>query len=278
MKLLIFLTFIYSFSVLADICICQYPKEDARYGGGYKGEIAFYKMGCQVWHLAEKKCRKKKTIDINESLSPYLDKHHRKGEKIRVSFVGHWSDSAELVSYLKNEIEPIREKYNSPIRIENTACSAMEDTNLVSKYLQTIDTTDKNYLEVEGSQVTSIGMWDKVSFAFRKADLVATSDSRNSSPIYPVCSEFLDRRCTGVQQGDKGYCVDDQNQRKELICHGRIKTKRNGSIKISNAERWLDIEVVKVKMRDYILQEELKLKGLMYRSGLEVPWSTSLMD
>ncbi len=278
MRIMALLSLIISFSALADICICQYPKEDARYGGGYKGEIAFYKMGCQIWHLSERKCRKKKTIDINESLEPYLDKHHRDGEKIRVGFVGHWSSSSELVDYLKNEIEPVRSKYKSPIHIENTACLSMDSPDLVSDYVSTLDNKDNAYLTVEGTQTTSIGMWDKVSFAFRKADLIASVDSRNSSPIYPKCSEFIDRRCTGFQAGEKGFCVNENDEKKQLICHGRIKVGKYDSIKIRKAKRWLDLESNLPLLKKYIEQQHYKLLRMANDMGLKPNYTPILKE
>lgn len=274
----ILITTLISLSTFADICICQYPGKDAKYGAGYKGEIGFYKMGCSLWLAGERKCRKRKILNVNTPLDSYLSDRHEDDEKIRVGFVGHWSSSKELVEYIKEEIVPINKKYKSPVIIENTACSSMEDTNLVANYMSSLELGEKNYIAVEGSQTTSIGMWDKVSFAFRKADLVANVDSRNSSPAFPKCEEYLNRRCTGYQQGEIGICVDDKGEKQELLCNGRVKRKKNYTIKIKKAKRWISLKENKSLLESYIRQEEMKLKGLMKRLGYKVNYRKSMLD
>jgi len=280
-KSILILLGLFSLSAFADVCICQYPKEDAKYGGGYKGEIGFYKMGCSLWLVGERKCRKNKIMDINIPLTEYLDEldeELEEGEKVRVGYVGHWGSSSELVDYIKNEIVPVTKKYNVPVSVENTACYGMEDPQLVSKYLHSLYSNESNYITVEGTQTTSIGMWDKVSFAFRKADLVAFADSREEAAIYPKCEEFLNRRCTGFQEGDVGLCVDELGNKKELLCNGRVKRKRNNTIKIKKAKRWIDLVENRTNIESYIKQEERRLKSLMYRIGYEVDFYDSMLD
>jgi len=243
-KLSLFLFFIFSASAFADICICQYPKKNSRFGAGYTGEIGFYKMGCAAWLLSETKCRKEKIIDINKSLEPYLDQKIRYNEKIRIGFVGHWSSSRELVRYLSADIVPLMTKYNIPIEVDNTACSGMSDPESVQAYLETVQKSDESYLRVEASQVTSIGMWDKLSISFRKADLVAYGDTRGGDNMYPKCEVFHRKRCTGFQSREIGKCVDENGQIKKLVCHGVIKKKKNGDYKLKKKKRWLFLDNV----------------------------------
>lgn len=277
MKLLILL-FFYSFTAMADVCICQFPREDAKFGDGYKNEVFAYKMGCKLWLAQEKKCRKRKTIDINESLNSYLDEHIRSNEKIRLGYVGHWSSSNELIDYLRDLIEPIRLKYRTPILIENTGCSSMDKPEIVQEYLSSIPFGSESYIKVIGNQTTSIGMWDKASFAFRKADLIATADSRFTSPIFPSCDEYKNRRCTGYQKGEKGFCVNQDKELKELICLGKVVKKKYSTYKQKNSKYWLDLEENKALIKSFIRQEELDLKLLMSNIGYEVDYFKSMTD
>jgi hypothetical protein len=242
LKISALLFFVLSLSAIADVCICQYPKQDARYGAGFKGEIGFYKMGCGAWLLSQTKCRKEKIIDINETLEPYLNERLRSNEKIRIGFVGHWSSSDELVDYLDNDIVPLMQKYNSPIEVDNTACDGMNDPQSVQDYLATLKTQKDSYLSVQGSQTTSIGMWDKLSISFRKADLIAYADTRGNRDIYPKCEIFHKKRCTGFQYREVGKCTDSEGVTKELICHGTIKKKKNGNYKLKKKKRWLYLD------------------------------------
>jgi hypothetical protein len=250
MKLSLFLFALFSISAFADICICQYPKENSRFGGGYSGEIGFYKMGCAAWLLSETQCRKEKIIDINLSLEPYLNERIRSNEKIRIGFVGHWSSSRELVRYLDADIVPLMKKYNTSIEVDNTACSGMSDPESVQAYLEGIEISDETYLRVEASQVTSIGMWDKLSISFRKADLVAFGDTRGSDNMYPKCEIFYKKRCTGFQHWEIGKCADTNGDVKELVCHETIKQKRDGSYKLKKKKRWLYLENVYKLIRE----------------------------
>lgn len=270
--------FFFSFSAMADLCICQYPKEDAKYGGGEKIEVPLYQLGCKVWLAQAKKCRKRKTININTPLDEYLDANLESGDRIRLGYVGHWSSSKEIIEYLEGLVEPLRQKYRKPVVIENTACSSMDDPELIQKYVNNLKDKENSYLNIVGTQTTSIGMWDKVSFAFRKADLVAEVDSRRTTPKYPSCSEYKDRRCTGFQEGEIGLCSDSQNKNRELICVGRFKKDKYGHVKLKKAKRWIDIEESRVNIETYIKQEERELKYLMHKLGYEVMYGTNMVD
>lgn len=212
-------------SALANICICQYPKQDARFGTGVKGEIGFYKMGCALWQIFERGCRKRKVFDINKDMTPFLDKKLRPNEKIKLSYVGHWGSSNEFIEYLDYTVKPLLDRYQSSVEVENTACLAMEDAASVQKHIDTYDLTDNVNLKVNGNQTTSIGMWDKLWPGYGKADLYAISDSDKRSPLYPSCNKFINKRCTGFQVLERGFCSDGQFIR-ELICNNRVKIKR----------------------------------------------------
>ncbi len=249
--LMFLLILCFSIPAFADVCICQYPKEDAEFGEGYRGEIGFYKMGCALWLLKEKSCRREKIMNINTPLEPYLEKVLRKNEKVRVGYVGHWGSSEDYVDYLKTKIEPLISILQSPIAVDNTACYSMEDSSMVQKYLETIPSTEEVYITVEGSQTTSIGMWDKVLPGKRKADLTAIADSRGVMSVYPSCKEFNRKRCTVFQENESGQCIDEKGEQRELICHRTIKEKRNGDIKEKSSKRWFlkdEIDVLKEKL------------------------------
>lgn len=249
MKFLFLLLLSISASAYADVCICQYPKKDAKYGRGFKKEVFFYKMGCAAWLITEKECRKQKIIDINKPLSSYLDKVLKQDEKIRLGYVGHWKSSNALISFLKKEVEPLMGKYRSPILVDNTACLAMNDAEKVQRYLDSIPSTESLYMSVKGNQTTSIGMWDKLSVGYRKADLVAYADSRGTSFNYPACNVFLEKRCTAFQNKDVGYCTDEGGVTRELVCHNVIKEKRNDKLKRKKAKKWFLVEDIREKLK-----------------------------
>jgi hypothetical protein len=259
MKLLLLLLISFIQVGQANVCICQYPKEDAKYGGGYRGEIGFYKMGCALWILSEGRCRKKKVIDINMSLDPYLNKVLKPQEKVKIGFVGHWSSSEEFIEYLQSDIEPLLKKYDSSFEVENTACSSMDEPAKVQDYLTGLQLNENKYINVEGSQTTSIGMWDKLSIGFRKADLIANGDSRGLKNVYPLCKKFINRRCTGFQEGETGYCQSDSGVNRKLICHGKIKTKLNSKLKLKQFKRWLYLDETQNKVKDLIKQTEQEI-------------------
>lgn len=244
MKFLILLI-LSTLPVLADVCICQYPKEDARFGEGVRGEIGSYKMGCALWLIKEKDCRREKIMSINRPLEPFLSRVLRNTEKVRVGYVGHWSSSEEMVGYLKSDIEPLRQKFQVPFVITNTACLAMENAHIVQDYVKTIPSSDKAYLAVEGTQTTSIGVWDEVIPHKRKADLIASVDSRQLAPVYPHCKEFLRKGCTAFQEAEKGFCSEDDGSLSSLICYREIKEKANGEYKLRKVRKWLYLNDVR---------------------------------
>lgn len=236
-KLLLLISII-SFHALADVCICTYPKEDAKYGGGYKGEILFYKMGCALWLLTETRCRKEKIMDINLPLETYLDnKIKAKDKKIRIGYVGHWGSSDEYIDYVDEYIAPLLNRYEQSIEVDNTACLAMEEANQVQEHIEKYDYKENQSLKLEGNQTTSIGMWDKLSIRFRKADLTATASSDNSKLLYPKCKKFVGKRCTGFQLYEKGLCSEEDSTLTELICNHKIKNQKVKRKKIWNRVR-----------------------------------------
>lgn len=238
MKFLFLLLALSSLPAFADVCICQYPKWDAEFGAGYDEEVGFYKMGCSLWLMSEMGCRKEKITNINNDLKPYLDQVLRPKEKIRIGYVGHWESSIEFVFYLKRKVEPLLSVYKTPIKVDNTACLAMEDAELVQEYLETIPSTKDVYLKVQGAQTTSIGMWDKVWPGKRKADLVARGDSLGTISVYPACKEFLKKGCTAFQDDETGICLGDKGVKTEIICRKGVKRKKDGVMKEKNTRRW----------------------------------------
>ncbi len=245
----IFILLLFSLlSVNADVCICQFPKEDSKFGAGYRGEIGFYKMGCAIWLRKEMECRRQKIIDINTPLGPYLDRVLGESETLRIGYVGHWSSSEEYINYLKDNIEPLVREKKIPVEVNNTACLSMADANAVQSYLSSLQIPNDTYIRVEGTQTTSIGMWDKVLIHRRKADLIAIADSRDISPTYPSCKEFFNRNCTMFQENETGFCEDETKILRKLICHKKIKVNKDGSLKIKKTRKWLfEDEVKKMK-------------------------------
>lgn len=231
MKIFLALLTLCSLPAFADICICQYPEEDAKFGMGRQGEIGFYKMGCALWLMRESYCRREKIVNINIPLEPYLSKALLGNEKVRIGFVGHWESSMEYVDYLRADIEPLLQKFQVPFEINNTACYAMNDPEFVQDYLNTVSSSGNAYIKVEGAQTASIGMWDKVLIHRQKADLVAFADSRKKTPAYPYCKEFLNRNCSTYQDRESGSCAETDGSLSNLICQKSIGER--------NVRKWI---------------------------------------
>ncbi len=220
----LFWILVFAKSTFADICICQYPNTDTHYGQGKKGEIGFYKLGCAYWYQTQKDCRLTETIDINDSLKPFLDKRIRSDEKIKIGYVGHWSGSYTTLKYLDNEIKPLLDRYRVSIEIDNTACEPLNDPKLVYNHIKKYELQEGTFLRVEGAQGTSIGMWDKLSRNYRFADLLAYADTRETSPGYPDCSKYLNQKCTKHQANEYGYCKVNSFL-KRIYCNGNQANK-----------------------------------------------------
>ncbi|MCT4642016.1 MAG: hypothetical protein N4A33_06920 [Bacteriovoracaceae bacterium] len=267
MKYIYILSLFISFSSIADICICQYPKEDAHYGSGQSIEVPLYKMGCRLWLTLKKNCRRKKIRDINNSLEDLLDKQLNDGETIKLGFVGHWNHSQELVDYIEDKITPLVTKYKkSSFELDNTACNAMDNPMLVQKKIQELPFDKEQYIKVVGNQTISIGMWDKLSIRFRKTDLIAIADSRSQEFQYPACSTYLGKRCTGFQNGEKGFCSKN-GEKKEIVCHNFVKEFKYKT-KMKRKKKWQYLDEIQRVMTKHVEQEEYKIYNMKRRAGL----------
>ena len=221
MKSFIFIVLIVAASIsYADICICQYPDLDAKYGDANKGEITFYRAGCNLWLAMEKGCRLKRIANINKDLKPFLSKKIKNRETVRLGFVGHWSSSNELIRYLDGVVEPLLKRFRNSFMIDNTACYAMESPQKVYDHIKKYAITKGHYLRVKGNQTTSISMWQTLSANTVKGNFFAVADSRKVAASYPYCSAYHKKRCTKYQRRESASCIKD-GKKLELTCDGR---------------------------------------------------------
>lgn len=214
---LITLLFLFSFSTLADVCICQYPGLDAKYGGANKGEIGFYKLGCAAWLLAQTQCRSQVVINENANLNEYIGQIRSTEEKIKIGYVGHWTSSKTTIDYLDDIIYPMIMKYKVPVHVENTACSSMDNPQTVFDKLDEYKLPSGAYIRYKGNQTTSFGLWNKVITKYNKANLYAIADTRYKSPLYPYCDDYKGRSCIEAQNKDIGSCISN-GQLQKLQC------------------------------------------------------------
>lgn len=207
MKQLFIIAFFFGFTLKAQaaLCLCQYPTENSKYGSGYKEEVSLYKLGCKFWLLTQKNCHSRKTINIEDSLQSLAK---RSNEVIKLGFVGHWSGTIETVKFLDNRIEPLIMQTGVSIEIDNTACSPMENPELVLKTIKNYS-LGSAYLKVKGSQATSIGMWDKLTPLLASADVYAVADSRREQVMYPSCSQHINMPCYKDQTNEKALCISN---------------------------------------------------------------------
>ncbi|MCT4641015.1 MAG: hypothetical protein N4A33_01880 [Bacteriovoracaceae bacterium] len=212
---ILFLSVISS-SILANICICQYPGVDAKYGYGKKKEIPFYKMGCSLW-LKKQKCSKKVTKNINIRLDDFLKKNLKDSKLVTLGFVGHWKDSFDTVSFLSDTPLGIVNNFNVSVELQNTACFPLKDPEYIYNRLSSMKFNKDLYIKVSGAQTTSIGMWDTLSKKFKYADLMASVDSRSQIATFPKCETYEAKRCTKHQYRESGTCIKD-GEYKEIKC------------------------------------------------------------
>jgi hypothetical protein len=205
--LVLFFLFLSSFPVFASqCCFCEI--------GNYPvNERGWYKNGCQLWLSSQKNCTTKEIVDQN---THYASKD-LKCNQIVLGYVGHWENSYETVTYLNNIIAPLMERHPASVFIDNTACSAMKDPELVLNKIQQIKRSQNQKLIVRGNQVISIGKWDTL---FGKGyNFWAQVQTDKSEVIYPQCKDFDGYNCwTPDQINEQGLCVAGKKMRTLKCC------------------------------------------------------------
>lgn len=179
-----------------DLCICQMGDEP-------KEQVPAFFAGCEAW-LNLQLCLRKKIVSISKPLIDVVD-NGMKPRSMRVGFVGHWSSANESVNFLKEEVVPVIQKYDVRVKVDNTACLAVDNPYTVANYLKGIEEGSK--IRFTGNQAISSGMWDK--FIPGKNNFWSKIEGKTGEVTFPSCKKFENRVCyTIFQGGEKGVCHD----------------------------------------------------------------------
>jgi hypothetical protein len=209
MKVFAALLVLFSLSVAnADkCCFCEVGTDPAN-------QMGFFKKGCQLWLNMQKNCDSKEIVPERTQYQ-FRD---LKCDNLAIGYVGHWSSALETAIYLRDFIAPTMQKFAlKNVVVDNTACSGMNNPEIVSTVVHSIPLNPGQRLEVVGNQADSIGMWEVIlgpSYNFW-----ARVESDKPGITFPSCRQFEDRPClTNVQYGQGGRCVDRSGQLKSLKC------------------------------------------------------------
>ncbi|MFZ4404491.1 MAG: hypothetical protein ACOYOK_10355 [Pseudobdellovibrionaceae bacterium] len=174
------------------LCYCEvgeYPS----------GQQKFFKVGCDIWLSEQKNCDVKEKVPQNFDYTQLAEFSSAKTEDqaplLVVGFVGHFSGSREMISYLNQSIVPIL-KTGASVEVDNTACLSMKNPDFVLQYVKSLELPKNQTLKVTGNQATSIGKWDVVLGRSKNVPAVATSQS--TEVIYPSCKRNQGMNC--IQQ------------------------------------------------------------------------------
>lgn len=191
-------------------CYCEigdYPSE----------QQGFFKVGCNLWLAGQKNCDIKEIVPQNTRYQD-MNLSCANGE-MSVGYVGHWGSSYQMVSYLQRTIVPAMQKHNVSVKVDNTACLAMDNPNIIHDYIKAIPFNRDQFLDVKGNQVLSIGKWDSV--IGKSANFAASVSSRLDTVDYPSCKSFRGYNCVQqVQLGQYGYCRENNGSVVQLTCCG----------------------------------------------------------
>ncbi|RYZ62194.1 MAG: hypothetical protein EOP09_19060, partial [Proteobacteria bacterium] len=141
-------------SFASTACICE-----VGINGG-SGQTKAFSVGCGVWLKQQKDCVTKQKLPHGADLSalvlePGVD-------TVKIGYVGHWINSAEMVNYLSFTISPLMSQKGVSVSIDNTACRAMSDPQKIVDYLKLMAIPAPRYVEVRGYQTESMGKWDVI--------------------------------------------------------------------------------------------------------------------
>lgn len=205
-------------------CVCQIGEKPVK-------QQHWFKKGCQIWLKNQKDCSWKIRSVIQRAGVLKLPESCQDGT-LHLGYVGHWADSAETKKFIDELVVPTQRQLNLNIRIDNTACLAMRDAELVQNHIEQLPMPKKKYLVVKGNQVTSVGLWE--AFLPGKSNFYAIADSRTSETRYPFCWEFEGKLCTkSVQKNESAICKDQASHLKKLTCRSNNRSDDERSY------RWL---------------------------------------
>lgn len=191
------------------MCVCQTGSEPLN-------QVKAFKAGCAVW-LAARSCDERKIVSVSADLEKTIPEAFNDGT-IKLGYVGHWSSSSETKDFLNKSIVPLAEKRNLDFIIDNTACDGMSNAFEVQDYL--IDLKNKgfkNKIEFKGNQVVSLGIWNNL--LGNTFNLFAGASTDSVKTKFPVCSSFLNQKCSRLfQENNSGLCVNESHELELLTC------------------------------------------------------------
>lgn len=177
-------------------CYCETGSQPA-------GQRAAFMAGCQLWFLSQPGCAIAETVDQD---TDFLARGVPSGIKsLSIGYVGHWSGSWQLVSYLRRRIVPLLERGYS-VSLENTACRGMNDPREVARFVASLRLRPGQRLDVKANQAISIGKWDTM-LGSTPNFWAKVSSLRPGGVEYPVCSDYLGHPCViQAQEGETALC------------------------------------------------------------------------
>lgn len=161
----------------------------------------FFHTGCEFWLKSQSHCVSKEVVPQNTDYSFFSCP----SERLKIGYVGHWSNSQETWNYLQNSILPLFKRKFREIELDNTACRSIDRPEFLLKKILEQNWGNSLRLVVEGNQVDSVGLWEKLLGP--SINLKAKVDTEIGKVTYPNCKKFLNRPCMkDVQLSQSGYC------------------------------------------------------------------------
>ncbi|MFN8847835.1 MAG: hypothetical protein ACK5W9_13370 [Bdellovibrionales bacterium] len=201
-----------------ETCICQIGSEPSY-------QIPIFKLGCALWLTQQTNCHSKKILSEKNSLINFVEIN----ENLSLGFVGHWGSSEQLALFLEKKVLPValKKKLNR-VRLDNTACSAMDNPEVVKNWLtQTQTQYPEIHFRIRGNQLKSIGMWAPLTNVKTNVPAVVSSSYRYT--LFPLCKNFEGSSCSRMHDFQVVHCEESKKTVKRLKC-----------ISNSNSFSWTD--------------------------------------
>lgn len=180
----------------AKACFCEFGAEPA-------AQSPAFRVGCEMWFATQDSCSIHRVVPQG---TDYSRQSLPEGTtELSIGYVGHWSDSRELIEYLRRSIVPLLDRGYS-VSLDNSACRGMNRPDTVADFVASLRLRRGQHLDIKGNQTISVGQWDVV---FGKgANFWAKVSSRRPGVVeYPDCAAFLGKNCLiQAQENENGTC------------------------------------------------------------------------
>lgn len=212
-------------------CICEHDNEMIDFY-----EKPMYKLACALKLMKMRGCDLKKTVEhprYNYWLNDHQDDQRPgvlsqipgrcDGGLVRMVYVGHWASTRQTIQYLERVYQEGVLERSMSFDIDNTGCMGTEDSVELERFFATLSIPQGQYIRFQGSQVTSISLWDNFFGPLSgRVNFVSHYDTREGGGIrYPSCSEYRGYHCAtilDIQGGERATCVGEDGQLEQLVC------------------------------------------------------------